>query len=698
MISFSLVYASEQDDSGFSLPGNVEVYVDSSSSINITDIESVLFKPMTPEERLGIGNNNHSNWYKLKIDSSNNPEVLYIDQANIDSIWVYQKTGDGSWVTETTGKKYPFSNRSIINCRFIIPINPMGTGDLYIKVKSKYKTSFNFITGSYRSVLNHENNLTILFVLALGVILAMIGYNTFIFISVKERVYFIYVIQSFLTAILQVVLIGQSLQWFWPNQVWIQDYAIVFFTSISTLSGLVFMVSFLKTKKYTPIFHKLSIGFIGLYTILTILSCFVPSFVHGLLLGLQPVIALFILSVATLVIIRGYKPAKFYLFAWVTFLVGILVFVLAEIGVVERSMFTILAIPFGAAIEVVFLSLALANRINILKKEQENAVSNSFRLEKEKATLIQEQNLILEQKVKERTTQLKNINFKLEEKNLEIENALAGLKSAQSQLVNAEKMSSLGQLTAGVAHEINNPINFVSSNVAPLKRDVGDLVFLFEETEKLLNKYAPNEVITKVKAIKEEIEYSYLREEIDHLLKGMKDGANRTVEIIRGLKLFSRIDENDLKKVNLEEGLKATLVLLNSHLKHHINVVTNFSGVPPVDCYGGKMNQVFMNILTNAIHAIDETKRNDGELIISTKTDGTNVVISIADNGAGIPEEIKNKLYEPFFTTKPVGKGTGLGLSIVFTIIEKINGTITLNSEVGKGTEFLITLPITNTN
>jgi hypothetical protein len=677
---------------------NIGWYTDSIGDKTIDDLKSMEFKSSEGKENLGVYKKTYNYWFRIKIDSNKEPEVIYIDQANIDSIWVYQKMDDGKWSTLLTGKNYPFFERDFLKCRFIIPLNNPVNEYVYLKINNNAQTTFNILSGSIREIMYYENYITLLFVLMIGVILAMVGYNTFVYISVREKVYLIYVIQSLLTGILQVILIGESMQFFWPNEVWIQNYAIVFFTAISSLSGLVFMVYFLKTSQYTPILHKVSLGFITLYSFLGVLSLLEPSFVHEILLGLQPIIALFILLVAVLVIIRGYRPARYYLFAWSAFLIGILVFVLAEVGVVERSMFTILAIPFGAALEVVLLSLALANRINILKKEQEDAVSNSFRLEKEKATLIQEQNLVLEQKVIERTTQLKNINLKLGEKNDEIEKAYAGLKSAQSQLVNAEKMSSLGQLTAGIAHEINNPINFVSSNVAPLKRDVQDLVFLFEETEKSAIEQNNEAVITRINEIKEEIEYSYLREEIDELLDGMKDGANRTVEIIKGLKLFSRVDEDDLKKVNLEEGIKATLVLLNSNLKHRINVVTNFSNVPSVDCYGGKMNQVFMNILSNAIHAIEETKREDGEILISTQTDSTNVIISIIDNGAGIPEEIKNKLFEPFFTTKAVGEGTGLGLSIVFTIIEKINGTIQMNSEVGKGTEFIITLPITNTN
>lgn len=691
-------FATSKEGHEVSLVDEVEILIDSSNSFQISDVVNASFVAVTGKQHIGVINS-YNHWFKVQLkDSSIKDHVLFIDQSNIDSIEVYQQIIANEWKRTVVGKNYPFSKRNFATNHYIISIDKNIAKNIYIKVNSKFPTSFNIMNGALKDVLNYENRLTSLFTLVMGIVIAMIGYNTFVYVSIRERVYLIYVVQTILTGILQVVLFGQSSQFFWPNNVWIQDYALVFLTAFSTVPGLYFMVTFLKTKEYTPIFHKIALGLIYFYLFLSVFSLYSPLVVHQVLLMSQPLLAIFIIVVAILVIVRGYKPARYYLLAWSMFLVGIFVFVLAERGVLDRSMFTILAIPFGVALEVVLLSLALANRINILKTEQEEAVSNSYRLEKEKATLIQEQNLILEQKVKERTTQLNTINSKLGEKNSEIENAYAELKNTQSQLVDAEKMSSLGQLTAGIAHEINNPINFVSSNVTPLKRDIDDLISLFEQTEKLAKENSSEQVTEKIDSLKKDIDYAYLKNEIDELLSGMRDGVDRTVEIIRGLKLFSRIDEDDLKKVDLEEGITATLVLLNSHLKHQINVKTNFTNIPLVECYGGKINQVFMNILTNAIYAINDTKRTDGEIVISTQADATEVQISISDNGVGMPEEVKNKLFEPFFTTKPVGEGTGLGLSIVFTIIKKVKGSIQVNSEVGKGTEFIITLPLMNTN
>jgi signal transduction histidine kinase len=680
---------------------NFEFYIDSSNALSINVIEHSPFRKKTKENRSEIFNT-YNTWIKvdLNVDRDQIHELVFLmDQANMDSIDFYQRDVDGSWRILNYGNDYPFGHRKYKVNHFMFDVNTDNQHTVfYVRIRNKVKTTYNIIVGEHNTILEYESNALVIFSVLLGIIFAMVAYNLFLYVSLKERMYLIYVILSFLTGILQMVLFGVSFQYLWPSNIFLQNIGSELLTTIATMGGLIFMNAFLKTSEHAPRLYIVSKVFIVFYLLLVLLVWFDVPLVNTLLLTFQPIIALYILSVAIIVMMGGYKPAKYYLIAWSTFLLGILVFVMAEVGVIERNNITTLTITFGAGLEVVLLSFALANRINILKGEQEEAVGMSLRLEKEKATLIFEQNLILEKKVNVRTKELNETNQVLEEKNHEVEKAYSELKSTQSQLVNAEKMSSLGQLTAGIAHEINNPINFVSSNVGPLKRDVDDIVSIFEATERLAKESMSAETYQEILDLKEEIEYDYVKEEIDHLLHGMKDGANRTVEIVKGLKLFSRVDEDDLKMVNLEDGIKSTLVLLNSNIKHVLNVVTHYGNIPNIECYGGKMNQVFMNILNNAIQAIkSDVKDVEGEIIVSTSSDEKNVYISISDNGPGMTEEVQNKLFEPFFTTKPVGEGTGLGLSIVYKIIEKIDGTINVNSKINEGTEFIITLPRTNT-
>jgi two-component system NtrC family sensor kinase len=311
-----------------------------------------------------------------------------------------------------------------------------------------------------------------------------------------------------------------------------------------------------------------------------------------------------------------------------------------------------------------------------------------LRTAEENAILITQQHLLLEKKVKERTQALESANS-------ELESTLSDLKNTQTQLVNSEKMASLGQLTAGIAHEINNPINFVTANVVPLKRDLDDIFALINVYDQLQEELGENvQLFEKVKHFKKEIDFDYLKEEVKMLLNGIGEGANRTAEIVKGLRVFSRLDESDLKKVDLNEGIDSTLVLLNSAMANRIQVVKNYDPDAYLECYPGKLNQVIMNIANNAIHAmLSDTEKKNGTLTITTKALADTIQITISDTGMGMSEEVRSKIFDPFFTTKGVGQGTGLGLSIVYSIVELHKGSISVTSELNIGTTFSIDLP-----
>jgi PAS domain S-box-containing protein len=274
----------------------------------------------------------------------------------------------------------------------------------------------------------------------------------------------------------------------------------------------------------------------------------------------------------------------------------------------------------------------------------------------------------------------------------ELKQAHRDLQNAQLQLVQSEKLASLGQLVAGVAHEINNPVNFISSGLPPLRRNIDDLIRLVHKYSKLssLKPEQLEDFVREVEAFKEEIEYEEAINGIYNMLESIREGVQRTVRIIRDLRNFSRPDEAELKEVNLHDGLESTLNLLSNPYKNRIEVIREYGDIPLVECYAGQINQVFMNLLVNASQAIKET----GQVRIKTWCVEDKVKISIKDSGSGIPQEIIRKIFDPFFTTKQVGEGTGLGLSISYGIIQKHQGKIEVRSEVGVGSEFIITLPI----
>ncbi|GAB1464220.1 hypothetical protein MASR2M52_23210 [Pedobacter sp.] len=335
------------------------------------------------------------------------------------------------------------------------------------------------------------------------------------------------------------------------------------------------------------------------------------------------------------------------------------------------------------------MSFALADKINYFKKENELAQVQALNASLENQKLIKEQNIVLERKVKERTEELESANDTL---NLTLNN----LKSAQSQLVDAEKMAALGQLTAGIAHEINNPINFVTSNVKPLQLDIDDLKDIIKKYESIDFDKDIKSQILEIEAYKKQIDLAFINNEIVSLLSGISEGAKRTAEIIRSLRNFSRVDETDMKPIDLNEGLISTLILVKSTLPDNLTVIKDLGNLPKVECMPGKINQVFMNLVSNAVQAIKskEIQAEEEFLTIKSWYDNQQVFISIKDTGIGMTEEVRHRIFEPFFTTKDIGEGTGLGLSIVFSIIEKHKGHVEVISEPGKGTEFIIILQV----
>ncbi|MBL7718116.1 MAG: GHKL domain-containing protein [Flavipsychrobacter sp.] len=673
---------------------DLEYYVDKTNAITIAQVAQV--KEFQRGERevnnLGIINGNVWLRFNIQNNSSRNEVMLEISQALLDSIDLYEMDNGTTTLLNSAGLAYDFSSRLINNHNFLYPLQiPKGsTKTFYARISAHQQLSLPIYVGPFAKIQDSGMSKNMWFGIFFGIIAVMFFYNLFIYFTVKDKIYLYYVVYILVVGLVQATIEGYAFQYLWPGNTFLATRAFYLFTALVNITGLEFVRRFLHTRKYLPQierFFALIYVFYAAAIFLALKGNFILS--YYILQGFAGVVALYMLTISIIIARKGYRPAKFFVAAWIPLIIGIFIYVLKDVGAIGYSIFSNYSIAISSVLEVVLLSFALADSINALKKENEQAQADALRISRENERIIREQNVILESRVNDRTIELK-------ESNEELNKTLHDLKEAEAHLVESEKMASLGQLTAGIAHEINNPINFVTSNVHPLKRDVEILMEAVQAIEAVsLEDTDVAEKQKKIKEYKEGIDFDYLKVEIDHLLKGINEGASRTAEIVKGLRVFSRLDEDDLKKADMNEGLDSTLIIINN-LLGKTKVVKEYAELPPIECYPGKLNQVFMNVITNGIHAVDDKFKGEAGGIITIKTshDEKNVYINIADNGTGMTEETRKKLFEPFFTTKEVGSGTGLGLSISWNTIKKHNGNIVVNSTLGEGSEFIFELPI----
>jgi PAS domain S-box-containing protein len=322
-------------------------------------------------------------------------------------------------------------------------------------------------------------------------------------------------------------------------------------------------------------------------------------------------------------------------------------------------------------------------------------IDSNITILKEAELAILEKNEKIQHQSKELYEQAESLlalNQELELKKNKLEEALKKLKNTQSQLVESEKMVVLGQLTAGIAHEINNPINYINSGIDGLSMAFSNLLELIHKYEQITPINVAM-VLKDVEKYKEDIEFIELLKDIEMLTRDIKGGVNRTIEIVRGLRTFSRIDESDFKTIDLHGNIESTLIILRNKYINRIEIDKQFGKIPEIECYPGKINQVLLNIIVNAIQAINGQGKISIRTMLRKRSNAEFVVLEIEDSGCGMSEDVRKKVFEPFFTTKDVGEGTGLGLSISKSIIDSHKGTIEVESEIGKGTKFIVTLP-----
>ncbi len=693
LITSSLLYAQQVVSVKNALKGdyfgrNVYVYQDITNKLSFEKISKSpsLFKASKLAiPNLGISENN--NWLKFTLNNDSEFDKVILDIPNpiIDEADLYMfRSGHMDSIKDANYQ--PLRQREY-NHQFYLFNIPLKKGELvdcYLRLKSNQQILAPLSLKSEKTILSEISATDTRSGIYLGIMLVMLLYNLFIYFTTKDRDYLVYCHYIFWVALTQMTLLGYSHRFLWTDNVWLSKNMIIFCGAMSGLATIMFAKSFLRTRK---IVRKLDMALnvtMGFYTVSLLLLLSGKGVAAFQLVNLTAAVgSILVMVVATAAYRKRQPSAKYFLISWSIFFISILIFVFKDYNIVPYNLFTVHSVEIGSALEAIFLSFALANRINILKSEKEASQAEVLLTLQENERIIREQNVVLELKVEERTHEL-NESFE-------------DLKQAQSQLVESEKMASLGQLTAGIAHEINNPINFVTSNINPLKRDVEMILDVMATIERVsLSDASAEDKRKQIEDYKEDIDFEYLVVEVRHLMKGIFEGASRTAEIVKGLKIFSRLDEDDLKKADLNECLDSTLVIANNLLNNKIEIIKEYGELPLVECYAGKLNQVFLNILSNAIYAVEKKfgDKAGGEIKINTTADDENVTITMADNGIGMNEQTLKKMFEPFFTTKEVGEGTGLGMSIAYNTIKKHNGQITVNSDPGKGTALIIKIPI----
>lgn len=632
-------------------------------------------------------------WLRIDLVNQMANEKFYLDLSYpILNEVVFYWEGPGQRIDSlNTGEQVPITERRFPFQNFIFPLFlPEGeSGRLFLKIRSSEQIIVPLELHNQESFILRLNSVDIWIAIYIGVFLAMFLYNIFIFFTVRDRSYLYYVAYVLLIGATQLALGGFTYRFFWPSVPWLAQHSVIFLPALSGVFANLFSLRFLSLRQQLPRTLPLLQALNVFYLINIGISLLGYHHLAQSLLQINAMLGAFSLLVIALYLsVKGKRQARFFLLAWTPFLIGIFIYILRDQGILAMNEFTRYVLYLGSGIEVLVLSFALADQINIFRQEKEISHQKSVEIMEENARIVRSQNLMLEKMVSDRTQALRNSNQ-------ELNKALAELKGTQAQLVESEKMASLGQLTAGIAHEMNNPLNFVSANLGPLKRDLNQVLDLMSKMEAVAVEEDREAVRRKIEALKQEADFDYVKSEMESLIEGIREGSSRTTEIVRSLRVFARLDEDDLKYASLEDGISSSLIIVNNLLDSNIEVVKDFGNIPQVECYPGKLNQVFLNILTNSIQAIKAKfgQKSGGKIRVQTWMEGANVRIAFHDNGQGMKEEVRARIFEPFFTTKEVGEGTGLGLSIVYKIMEKHHGQVSVHSKWGEGTRFEFTIP-----
>ncbi len=634
----------------------------------------------TGAPNLGLTNQ----WQYVKFSfnqaTSNKQFTCYVGNSSIEKIELYSLSSEPRLLSQagsTVENKVEF----ITTSGFALSLPNVAQGEYVLRMQSSKQLIAPIYVGDSNQILRMAGKEDAIMYLYFGIIVVLFFYNLFLAYATRERAYASYSFYILSIALTQAVLFGFGNAYVWQGNEWLGRNGVHLMGALSGITTVFFARNFLRLKIYTPIIDKVLLGYAALYCI-SLAQCFAGYGIESYsLINFCAASSILLIVASVKASKKGNRSAGFFLLAWSVFIVACTIFAMKDFGILPYNFWTVYSLPFGSAIEGVLLSFALADKINLMRKQKEDADAQRIKA-------IESQNEILETKVHQRTAQL-------EEAKDHIQSQFDDLRIAQKQLVESEKLAGLGQMTAGIAHELNNPINFVTSNVGPLQRDIEDVLELLDGYQALGTQATAND-LEALKKRCNELDVDFLRKEIVQLLHGIEEGSKRTAEIVKGLRVFARTDKDTLISANINECINSTIIVMKGVTNGQITVHHKLADhIPDVDCFPGKLNQVIANLFSNAIHATSIPGRSADErnVWIQSDFDEETIRISVKDDGCGMNTQEIEKIFVPFYTTKAVGEGTGLGLAIALGIIEEHNGRIQVISEPGKGTEFILHLP-----
>ena len=663
-------------------------------------------------DALNFGLTKSTYWFHLKIFNTSVRENFFIESVfpltdHIDLYYSDKDSNTYSYKNNSVSLKYyhhkiggdfyPFDKREINSRTFVFPINikSQEEKEIFIRMKSSNPMIAGFIFWSEKEYFANENESRTLYGLYYGIMLIIILYNFILFFTVRDKSHLLFVLYILSLTLYHSIRDGFAYEYLWPDSPWLSNKVPVFISFI-LIWAVWFTKEILNTKKFMPKFNRL-IKYILIIIVLNFLTSFFAERTISLYINIILVIILAVIfSFPTFFITKqGYRPARFYLAAWTIPIIFIFIITFHALGIISTTYFHAYAMHIGSIIQGIVFSLALADKINILKQQKSNAQAWALTMEKEAAQNLRkevnrqtkelkirnseaekakENALLVNLKLEQANFQLTENLLRLKQKEKELNNTFKQLETANNRMISQARMAVIGKMVSGVTHEIGNPLNSTMSGAESLAEFI-------TETEELLNK--------NIDISQTETHLKDLNSRSKRAIKLINNGNKRMRRILDNLRSYIKAGKVPVEYYNFKNGLDSCLMLLKNRIdKQNITIETKIEKLPDIRCRAGEINQVVTNLLINSLDVMPD----GGKISIFATYSNGNVKIQFNDTGPGIAEENRSYIFDPFFTTKETSKGTGLGLHISYEIIKQHDGEIKLGECVNCA-QFHISIP-----